>query len=375
VPLLVWSAGSIVQAQTPDLNSLADRLKKLESEMSQLKQENQTLRKQLGFDAKGVAPATVTAGGKEQKLSIGGFFQINGEFGEAPDSRFPAEDRILMRRARLGVKGSFAEDFSFLLQADFGNNAVGGTNGYRGQITDGYVTWTKYSAANVTIGQFKTPFGYEQLLADPKTVTVERSLPNDKLTLSRQIGAMVSGSFAGDRLTYSAGLFNGNGVNNGANDNDQFLYVGRVTGTVVQSGQGRLGVGVDGFSSRDTGTFTGRHTGAGVDIQASFGPAEVQAEYLRGHFDRDTGADYGTDGWSVLGTYMLVPKTLQAVLRYETYDPNRAVGGDDGNLWTVGFNYLIKGDDLKLSVDYLLGDPAGPLARQQRLLTRMQLVF
>lgn len=72
---------------------------------------------------------------------------------------------------------------------------------------------------------------------------------------------------------------------------------------------------------------------------------------------------------------MLVPKTLQAVVRYETYDPNRVIGADDSSLWTVGLNYFIKGDDLKLCVDYLFGDPAGPLADQQRLLTRLQLVF
>jgi phosphate-selective porin OprO/OprP len=88
-----------------------------------------------------------------------------------------------------------------------------------------------------------------------------------------------------------------------------------------------------------------------------------------------SGSDTEAEGWSILGSWQLVPKTLQAVLRYETYDPNRALSGDDTHLWTIGANYFIKGDDLKLSVNYLLGDPAGPLSDQGRLLGRFQVIF
>jgi hypothetical protein len=36
---------------------------------------------------------------------------------------------------------------------------------------------------------------------------------------------------------------------------------------------------------------------------------------------------------------------------------------------------MLKGDDLKFGVNYLIGDPAGPVSDQQRLLTRVQLIF
>ena len=38
----------------------------------------------------------------------------------------------------------------------------------RAQLTDGYINWNRYAAANVRVGQFKTPFGFEQLYADPR---------------------------------------------------------------------------------------------------------------------------------------------------------------------------------------------------------------
>ena len=120
--------------------------------------------------------------------------QANAEFGRAPDSRFTGIfNRVLLRRARLTLKGSFAEGFEFTLQPDFGNNSIAGVSGYRAQLADMFLAWTKYDAANIQVGQFKTPFGYEQLLADTKVLTTERSLPNDSLTVSRREGQQSSG--------------------------------------------------------------------------------------------------------------------------------------------------------------------------------------
>lgn len=370
--LLLTSFASLGAASA----SLEERVQQLETHVAALAEENAALKKQLGENGKAKGDAAfVRAQGKETKLAIGGFIQAHAEFGESADTRFPAADRILLRRARLGVKGAFAEHFDFVLQADFGNNSISGISGYRAQLTDCAITWTRYPLATVTFGQFKTPYGYEQLLSDTKNLFVERSLPNDQLTLSRQVGAMVSGAAFEKKLNYSAALFNGNGANNGGNDNDQFLYVGRVNGTVVEAENARLAVGANAFSTRDKGSFVGRRNGVGLDAQASCGPVDLHAEYLRTRFDRDTGTDTTADGWSLLCAWMFVPKTLQGLVRYETYDPNGSLGDDHTDLWTVGFNYFIKGDDLKLTVNYLIGDPAGPLSGQTRLLSRFQIIF
>jgi phosphate-selective porin OprO/OprP len=349
-------------------------------ELAPALKEFSELSRQVGYDGK---PMTVVkAAGKEQKLSLGGYIQMHGEAGDAPDARFNGiRDRILLRRTRLTVKGSFAENFDFTIQSDFGNNSIGGVSGYRAQLADAFVNWNKYSFANVQIGQFKTPFGYEQLLADTKTLTVERSLPNDQLTVSRQIGVGVNGAVANKRVTYSVGLFNGNGVNNGANDNDNFMYAGRVAATAWTRGADRLAFGVNGFTSSDTGisvlgsTFTGRRAGYGVDGQLTLGRFDVNAEYLNLLADRRTVADTTAEGWSVLTGYYLIPKTFQAVVRFETYDSNVDLGNTTSESWLFGLNYYIKGDDLKLSLNYLLGDPAGPLSDQGRLLGRVQVVF
>ena len=377
-----------LQAAAP---SLEDRLARLESALARIEarlgdtvsadelaptlKEFSDLTRQLGWDGK--APLTVVkAAGKEQKLSIGGYVQANAEFGRAADSRWAGiNNRILLRRARVTVKGAFAENFEFTLQPDFGNNSIAGNAGYRAGLADAYIAWTKHEAATVQIGQFKSAFGYEQLLADTKTATVERPLPNDLLTVSRQMGVAVLGTLAGKRISYNVGAYNGNGVNNGNNDNDQFMYAARVAATAWSRGTDKLSFGTNGYWSNDTGTFTGRRTAWGLDGQLALGAFDFNAEYLHALQNRITGADTTADGWSALAGYFFIPKTLQGVLRYETYNANVKVGGNTSRAWVIGANYYIKGDDLKLSFNYMLGDPAGPLSQEGRFLSRLQVIF
>ncbi|CAM2822966.1 porin [Rariglobus hedericola] len=358
--------------------TVEERLQELENKVSSLSTENTALRQQLGVDSAKGSPVFITAFGKEKSLAVGGYLQFQGEFGDSPDSRFPAEDRLLIRRARLGIKGSFVENVDFVMQAEFGSGTLSPSAGYRAQLSDVYVVWNKFEQANVTLGQFKTPYGYEQLAADTKLPLIERSLPSDKLTLSRQIGAMVSGDFLDKRLHYATGLFNGTGVNTNTNDNDSFTYAGRVNGVLVNKSKFKLTAGTNVFQTHDTATapgFTGSRSGLGFDLQAASGPLTLAAEWLQTSSDPDVGAKSKSDGWSALAGYQIIPKKLQAVVRYETFDPKDTVAGDSSDLWTLGFNYFLKGDELKLSLNYLLGDPAGPLSDQGRLLARVQVIF
>src|SRR5689334_14635335 len=178
----------------------------------------------FGQDKGGI---TVQATNGEASLTLGGLLQVQFEDGDRGDSRFPAtgEDRFYLRRARLNATGTFAEQFDFRLEFDLAGT-LGSTTGLRAQMTDGYVNWNRYAYANVRAGQFKTPFGFEQLYADPRLLTIERSLANDRLTLNRQLGAQLWGDLLDKHLSYAVGVFNGNGVNNSANDNGKFLWAG-----------------------------------------------------------------------------------------------------------------------------------------------------
>lgn len=356
--------------------TVEERLAELETKLDTISAENAALKKQLGVDSEGRLPTFATVAGKEKKLSVGGYVQFQGEAGDAPDSRFPLNDRFLIRRARLGVKGSFAEDIDFTFQAELGNGSLSSTANYRAQATDVFITWKKFDYANVTVGQFKTPYGYEQLISDTKTPFAERSLPNDRLTLSRQIGAMVSGDFLDKRLSYAVGAFNGNGVNNSANDNERFLTVARVSGTPLKTAKYKLTTGAGAFTTDDgVDAAAIQREGYALDAQFNAGRFDAAAEWFQTDSSPVTGADSTANGWAAHAAYFVVEKKLQTLLRYETFDANTSLADQTSESWTVGLNYFLKGDDLKLMVNYILGDPAGAFDQRGRLILRAQLIF
>ena len=66
---------------------------------------------------------------------------------------------------------------------------------------------------------------------------------------------------------------------------------------------------------------------------------------------------------------------VQGVVRHEEFDPNTGIGGNSSHSWTVGLNYLIKGEDLRLMLDYVQGVVPGSTTDGGRVLTRMQVIF
>jgi phosphate-selective porin OprO and OprP len=361
----------------------------------------------LGFAA-GAARAQTDAGlivvrpaGKEPTLTIGGLLQFQADGGDRGDARWTNDnDRFYLRRARLNATGRFLEELDFRFEMDLAGS-LSNSAGLRAQLTDGYINWNRYAGANLRAGQFKTPFGFEQLYGDPRLLTIERSLANDRLTLNRQLGLQVGGDLLEKRLSYAAGTFNGNGVNNNFNDNDKLDLVGRVA---VVPWQGKLfgdaaswSIGANGYTAEDTalalstdlgvdstpttadrdGIFSGKRRGFGADTQLVSGRFELWAEYLSARFEPADGIPkprFKAGGGYVQASFFVIPKRLQVVLKQETFDPRDDAKNDETDTSTLGVNYYIKGHDLKLMADYLRVK-AGQLDPQDKLIARLQVGF
>ncbi len=395
-PLIVFAGAALVTASLQGADaSIEERLRKLETQVDDLKGENSALKQQLGWDGKSELPLAKPAG-KENKLKLGGYLQAHGEFGSAPDSRYTGiNDRFLLRRARVNISGSFAENFDFRAEVDIGNNAVGATTSanWKPVATDIFMNWNRYEFANVKIGQFKTPFGYSQLMSDTKTPFIERFLGNDRMTDSRQIGVAVWGDLIPKRLNYNFGVFNGGSVNTGANDNDNFMYAGRISGTPFTGTffdqESTLTVGINSLQDHGVGasktafgftgnSFTGKRYGVGADLQFNLGRLELSGEYLFNHFTPDDAVPFAkveARGFQVSGGYYIVAKKLVTRIRYDSFDPNSDLPGNSTDTWTVGLTYFIKGDDLRLDLNYMLGSAPGQPDDKGRLIGRAQLVF
>ena len=238
------------------------------------------------------------------------------------------------------------------------------------------------------MGQFKTPFGFEQLFSDPRLITIERSLVNDRLTLSRQLGVQVGGDLLEKRLSYAAGVFNGNGANNNFNDDDSFLSTARLSGVLSQGKSLTWSLGGNVFSSEDTSVaaadfgfdnnvFAGERLGTGFDTQVVAGRFELWAEYLEVDWEpssRRPRSEVGSEGWYVQGSYFFIPNRLQAVLKAESFDPVVEDRTDPVEIGTAGLSWYLKGHDLKLLLNYLRVRQDGQ-EDQDKVLTRIQVVF
>jgi phosphate-selective porin len=423
---IILLAAPSLRAQT---SSESERLQKLERAVEQLQKRNAELEQEVSGLKKQSALATevgarmktkIMSDGKsyvekavveeekppvfvvprasEFKLVLGGYIQINFEDGDvsAFEGRFgmtALKDRFRLRRARINLTGDFLENFDFKIEGDFENSDGISSGRTAFEATDIFVNWHQFPEAQVKVGQWKAPFGLEQLTPDQYLIIIERSLPTGAITPERQIGVQVWGKpFTNvwpdekDLLTYYAGIFNGNGRNTTNNDNNNFMYVGRVE---LQPFSGKLfgqdsslKLGADVLNSRDDkGTNISQtlnllvnadgslspyvlpgaaeRTAWSVDAWFKLGPFDLIGEYLEEYVNGRTVngvapgfADFTTSGYYVQGSYFLIPKKLQAAVRWEDLNPGQ-MGSDGIHSITGGLNYYIHGDDIKLMVNYI----------------------
>jgi phosphate-selective porin OprO/OprP len=422
--------------------SESERLAKLEAAVAALQEQNTALKREVaelkkdkssttatkrsaGSTADGKAfvektgaaekPAVaVTPGASESGLVLGGLIQGQFDVGEpsAYDGRFPGtatsktKDRFRLRRARINLSGDFAEQFDFKIEGDFelgdtglnvrdatGKTIASNTDRVAFGATDIFVNWHALPEANVKVGQFKAPFGLEQLTPDATRSFIERSQVTEALTPERQIGVQIWGKpFAElwpekkELLSYSAGIFNGSGRNTTTNDNNEYMYAarlesqlfaGKLAGQDVSfkvggnyftsrddkgvniSQTGNLLVGRDGSLSSFVLPSADEREGYGLDTSFHFGPFDLVAEYLHERVrPRTVGGvvpaftGFRADGYYVSGTYYLIPKKLQLVGKWESFSPGQ-LPNDDLESITGGLNYYIHGDDLKMMADYI----------------------
>jgi phosphate-selective porin OprO/OprP len=462
-------AAQTSSSETQRIEKLERAVDQLQTRNAELEQEVSTLKKRSpfapefgpesktrvtsdgkGYVDKGVAaeekpPVYVSPGGPEYKLTLGGYIQANFEDGDvsAFEGRFGLsglKDRFRLRRARINLSGDFAEQFDFKVEGDFEQSdsaitalkSVSTTTGKTTTVTnstrtefsatDVFINWHGIPEANIKVGQWKAPFGLEQLTPDPKLIMIERSLPTGALTPERQVGVQLWGKPLAnlwpqekDLVTYYAGVFNGNGRNVNTNDNNNFMYVGRLellpfsgkllgqeaslklggdvmnsrddAGTII-SPSGNLKVNTDGSLAAYTLPGAAERTAWSLDAWLNIGPFDLIGEYISEDVNGRTVngvapgfADFSPSGWYVQGSYFIIPKKFQAAVRWEELDPAQ-VPNDGIHSVTGGLNYYIHGDSLKVMANYVhtwsdlrAANPTFGNDQFDEVILRLQLMF
>jgi phosphate-selective porin OprO/OprP len=157
-----------------------------------------------------------------------------------------------VRVARLGLAGTinFARPWGYYISGAY----VGFGRGFDRQTDD---SWSLFDlrleipvgrVGRLTVGKFKEPFSMERLMGGGVMPGIERAMGTDALTPARNVGVQLSDSFAGDRMTWAAGVFNDWAFTGESFDRAASQVIGRLTGLVMDrpGGAGLLHVGVSG---------------------------------------------------------------------------------------------------------------------------------
>ncbi len=156
----------------------------------------------FSVDTKGITLQTVD---NAVKLRIGGRLQLDISAGSlSPKSLGPAVlgadgDDFLIRRAYFESYLTIYDALELAFQYDFANATQ--------PIQDAVLAYRGFDHVIVSAGNFKEPFGLDQLRSDNTTTFAERALTN-ALFPARNFGGAI-GTY-GDNWTVTAGVFGGN---------------------------------------------------------------------------------------------------------------------------------------------------------------------
>jgi hypothetical protein len=316
--------------------------------------------------------------------------------GEAPDAtvqlpgtEHPGHDKASFRIARTKTKFEgwiWQAPISYEMQLNW--PAVSGSN--PGAILEDAVVdfdTTKTNVFRVRLGQFKVPFGRQQLTSSGNQAFVDRSIVANEFERGRDTGAAVWGSTPNNAFEYRVGLFNGNGMTRTENDNASMQVNARlmwqpnqtmslrqrawVSGPLYSEGdfesvdQPIYAVAVNYERASNWGATTGndlKSNVVGADGIFKFKGVFATGEYFFRIREPEIGSSFHSNGWYAETTYLLPHRRRWEVGgRYGQWEQSDIVANDRRNEARAGVSYYFQRHNLKLQTDVgRLGTQNGP---------------
>jgi phosphate-selective porin len=277
---------------------------------------------------------TVSVAG-DGTLTIGGLLQTDAYLGGASGDQFRARST----RVRLGGQ---IDQLQYVVQTDFSSPSI---------LLDAFARLPLTNRVRVRAGLFKTPFSAEFLTPRPDILFAERARAVNNIAPNRQAGVTLSATLLPDGLSATVGAFNGTrGLS--PNDNDLFLYVGRLNGQVpVGETQLELGTNVGysidddvALSALNRPRFAGTRFLFGVDARLETGRWLVAGELNTAELDpRGVGIPSRLAPTEPLGFYLAAGANVatehQLLARFDQFDPDVPAQAAPDDQLTLGYNY------------------------------------
>ncbi len=301
-----------------------------------------------GFLSVSLAIASSAVSFGQQKVEWNGYLQ----------SRFSDDFRsttgFSIRRAKLWVDGSAANDLSFRVQGIFRYQTSGTF-----MLQDVYGQY-RLPFGFVRAGQFVPDFSLERSQGDAVIPLVERAAVINALipsgdTYARDIGAEFVLEPASSGFHTSFGVYNGNGGNTKGSDDRQLLYTDRTTYDIhiTEGVSWTSGFSLAYRDKKDLTfssilgsgkTFSGQDFRWGLETHLKSGNWEVQAEYLQA--DLESLKSYG---YYVMGDYTFDPMNEIALSTERLEVPNPSAANEP---WYIAdYTHFFNGQKEKVIVD------------------------
>ncbi|MBX7149378.1 OprO/OprP family phosphate-selective porin [bacterium] len=269
-----------------------------------------------------------------------------------------------IRRARLIFSGNaFTEDLTYKFQYEAiggRDNAVKDNDAFVNSLRDAYLNYKYNEQLNIMVGQAKPLFNREELTSDTEQQFIGYTIANEVFTHERDMGVWIHGKAFEKKLEYGVFMTNEGLNRNKTNQNNDFLFGGRVVYNILgnhgytfgavkhpEDHQLAVGAAVD-YNAADS-------NGGGDKIIATTGDIAYMyknfSAFGAGYFARDTDADATLLGFSGQAGYFIIPEKFEVVGRFAGVIP-KATGVTNGYEAGGAVNYYFRGHNLKLTADY-----------------------
>jgi hypothetical protein len=330
----------------------------------------------------------VTFKSGDNSLTLGAWGQFRATFDDRDEfsadtdtasSGFGEEDGVSpsfsIPRLRLYLQGTvFKPWLRYKFEVELANLRTDATSNLNnGRITDGYVEFAKSPYATVRTGQYKIPFGMQELTSDTRQEFVDRSIASAKFAPSRDVGVMLTGLFLeGNRLGYQATVVNGGGQNN-PQDDEKLLYAARVwfdplgeykliEGATDDPEENQLHFGLAyrggevprGLSSVGVFEDPNNETALGVEAAWKYRRFFAMGEYFTQTDEQANsvvGPDVDASGFHVQFGVFLVPKKQEIALRYAQVEPDDSVSDAKQTEMRLAYGYFWRSHNMKVQAD------------------------
>lgn len=272
-----------------------------------------------------------------------GFSFMNGEHYHTTDTTFMGEAGVVGKIRDLPIDYRFSLNFV----------PVKGVHYWNSMILDNFLTIKAGEHNKIRIGHTRTANGYEGGMSGYLQPFITKSQVSRTFSNARALGIKAIGSY--DFVDYDIGVFS----------SDRFFheffpgaeFVGNINFKPLAKTKGKYGKLVLG-TSFNLGSRDNSYKNLGFNATYKYKKFKWDFEYMTadGYNGRSLHSSaLRAEGFYTTLYYRLSNK-IELLARYDQFVPNMGVSKKPHKEYTAGINYRLKGDALKLMINYVYYD-------------------